>query len=121
MLLREPIQLDLLEQRLLSHLKQDAEAVIVYELVQRFQTMIRARQPDQLNVWLGACKASAVTELKTFAEGIERDKAAVSAALSEIWSTSPVEGHITRLKLLKRQAYGRASLGLLRQRLLASA
>ena len=120
-LLRESSQLALLEQSLLKHLKQDAEAVIVYDLVQRYQTMVRARQPEQLDAWIGACKASAVTELKTFAEGLERDKAAVSAALSEKWSTSPVEGHITRLKLLKRQAYGRASLGLLRQRLLASA
>jgi transposase len=120
-LVREPLQLDVLEHKLLSHLKQDAEAVIVHDLVQRYQTMIRERQPDQLDPWLRACQTSAVTELKTFAGGIERDKAAVSAALNERWSTGPVEGHITRLKLLKRQAYGRASLGLLRQRLLAPA
>jgi transposase len=83
--------------------------------------MIRERKPDQLDSWLNDCRTSAITKLKTFAGGVERDKAAVSAALSEEWSTSPVEGHITRLKLLKRQAYGRASLGLLRQRLLAAA
>jgi transposase len=120
-LVREPTQLDELEHKLLSHLKQDAEAVVVHDLVQRYQTMIRKRQPDQLDPWLSDCTTSTVTELKTFAGGIERDKAAVSAAMSERWSTGPVEGHITRLKLLKRQAYGRASLGLLRQRLLAPA
>jgi transposase len=120
-LVHEPTQLDVLEHKLLSHLKQDAEAVIVHGLVQRYQTMFRERQPGQLDPWLSDCKASAITEMKTFAGGIERDKVAVSAALSERWSTGPVEGHITRLKLLKRQAYGRASLGLLRRRLLAPA
>ena len=55
-LVHEPTQLDLLEHKLLSHLKQDAEAVIVHDLVQRYQTMIRNRQPDQLAPWLSDCR-----------------------------------------------------------------
>jgi transposase len=56
-----------------------------------------------------------------FARGLERDRQAVEAALVERWSTSPVEGHINRLKTLKRAMYGRAKLDLLRQRMLLAA
>jgi transposase len=59
--------------------------------------------------------------LRSFAEGIDRDGAAVRAALTDPWSTSPVEGHINRVKTIKRQMYGRANYDLLRQRVLAAA
>ncbi|MBZ5688206.1 MAG: transposase, partial [Acidobacteriia bacterium] len=52
---------------------------------------------------------------------LQRDEAAVRAALKFSWSTGPVEGHIHRLKLIKRQMYGRANLDLLRIRLLHTA
>ena len=57
--------------------------------------------------------------LAGFAESLRRDRAAVEAALSTPWSTGPVEGKITKLKLIKRSMYGRAGIALLRQRLLA--
>jgi transposase len=59
--------------------------------------------------------------LKGFAESLRRDLAAVRAALSSRWSTSPVEGQISRLKAIKRPMYGRASFELLRHRVLAAA
>jgi transposase len=59
--------------------------------------------------------------LLSFADGIDRDAAAVRASLTEPWSTSPVEGHINRVKTIKRQMYGRANYDLLRQRVLAAA
>jgi transposase len=52
--------------------------------------------------------------LNGFARGLERDKDAVVAAIATSWSTSPVEGHITRLKAIKRSMYGRAGFHLLR-------
>jgi transposase len=55
-----------------------------------------------------------------FAVGLRQDIAAVRAGLSLPWSNGPTEGHINRLKCLKRQMYGRAKLDLLRQRLLAA-
>ena len=58
--------------------------------------------------------------VKAFAQSLSQDLAAVRAALTLPWSTSPVEGHINRLKTVKRQMYGRASFDLLRQRLLAA-
>ncbi len=58
------------------------------------------------------------SELRGFAKGLQADKAAVRAALSLEWSNGQVEGQINRLKLIKRQMYGRAKFDLLRQRFL---
>ena len=62
----------------------------------------------------------AIRELKSLAEGMERDYAAVEAALRLPYSTGPVEGNINRLKLIKRSGYGRSGFDLLRLRVLAS-
>ena len=59
--------------------------------------------------------------LASFGKGIAADLDAVKAALTEPWSNGPTEGQITKLKLVKRQMYGRASLDLLRARLVAPA
>ena len=67
---------------------------------------------------LKRAKASQIPELKSFALGISRDYAAVSAAFSFPWSNGVVEGNITRLKYLKRQIFGRAHLDLLRIKVL---
>jgi transposase len=58
------------------------------------------------------------TELRAFAKGLLKDAAAVRAGLSLIWSNGPTEGFIHRLKLIKRQAYGRAGVDFLRHRIL---
>ncbi len=62
--------------------------------------------------------ASGIEALARFAQGLQEDLTAITAGLTLPWSNGPVEGHITRLKLLKRQGYGRAGVGLLRQRLI---
>jgi hypothetical protein len=90
----------------------------LYNLVQRFRGILHARQGDQLDGWLTAARASAIAELGSFVAGIERDKAAVVAGLSMAWSQGVVEGHVNRLKVIKRQMYGRAGFALLRQRVL---
>ena len=59
--------------------------------------------------------------MKSLAAGLERDRAAVAAALEYEWSSGPTEGHINRLKTLKRSMYGRAKFDLLRIRTLANA
>jgi transposase len=59
--------------------------------------------------------------LRGFATGIINDVAAVRAALSQPWSNGPVEGQVNRLKMLKRQMYGRAKFDLLRSRVLHAA
>jgi len=59
--------------------------------------------------------------LEQFGAGLRRDWDAVVAAFTLPWSNGPVEGQINRLKLIKRQMYGRAGLGLLRARVLSPA
>jgi len=62
-----------------------------------------------------------VPEMRRFAAGIRQDYAAVAAALQYAWSNGQVEGQINRLKLIKRQMYGRAKLDVLKARLLYAA
>ncbi|MDE3750333.1 hypothetical protein [Methylobacterium radiotolerans] len=73
--------------------------------------LLRAREPTALGPWLARCRAG---PLRGLVEKVLRDRAAVEAALALPWSTSPVEGQISRLKLLKRATYGGAKLDLLR-------
>ena len=84
----------------------------------RFVTMIRKRDPIDLAPCLEAMKLSGIIELSHFATSIEQDRAEVIAALSYAWSSGPVEGHVNRLKMVKRQMFGRANFDLLRQRVL---
>jgi transposase len=94
------------------------EIALAAELVRGFATLVRERKPGALDAWLEQAESSGLRELRRFALGLRQDYAAVRAALEEPWSQGPTEGHIQRLKTLKRQMYGRASFGLLRQRVL---
>jgi transposase len=76
------------------------------------------QNPDALAPWVADTAGSL---LSSFGNGIRADLAAVMAALVEPWSNGQTEGQITKLKLVKRQMYGRAKLDLLRARLLTPA
>ncbi len=91
---------------------------MTYDLAQQFLTIVRQRRVEHLDGWLAASAMSNLTELQTFAAGLHQDYTCVRAALTEVWSTGPVEGHINRLKLVKCQRFGRANFDLLRQRVL---
>jgi len=106
---------------LLHHIIQDQDVVNARNLALRFGVMVRERQPDRLDEWIHDCQASGIVELRNFATYIERDSAAVRAGLTEPWSNGQTEGQITRLKLIKRQMYGRAGFDLLRRRVLQTA
>ena len=90
----------------------------VYLLSQEFVTMLQERQGEALDGWLKRAKACHVTELASFVNGIRRDYAAVRAAFCLPWSNGITEGHVNRLKFLKRQMFGRAHLDLLRVKVL---
>ena len=83
------------------------------ELIAGFQAMIRTKSLADLEPWLKRAQSSLVA---SFANGIAKDKAAVSAATISIWSNGQTEGQITKLKLVKRQMYGRGKLDLLQAR-----
>lgn len=87
-------------------------------LGQSFQKMVRERDVKQLDEWLGTAKGSGIKEMVSFAEGLGKDQEAVAGALSYQWSNGQTEGQINRLKLIKRQMYGRAKFELLRARVL---
>jgi transposase len=102
----------------LERLRQAAPALArAADLARQFAAMLRGGDAGEIEAWLVAARG---TPLASFAHGIARDLAAVRAAITEPWSTSPVEGHINRLKTIKRQMYGRAHYDLLRQRVLAA-
>jgi transposase len=101
-------------------LKVSAVAAQAYPLVQAFRRMISERQVEALDTWLHRAETSGIATLRRFATSLRSDYQAVKAALAYPWSNGPVEGHVHRLKLIKRQMYGRASFALLRSRVLTS-
>lgn len=109
------------EDRLWQQLAQHAVLTDLHTVVQQFVAMVRHQRADRLEAWLTGAQTSAIDELRSFATWLHRDYDAVYAALSMRWSTGPVEGHINRLKLIKRSGYGRMKFDLLRQRVLYAA
>jgi len=93
----------------------------VRALSHAFEWMLRERHAGGLLKWLDNVEQSTVPELRSFATGLRHDAAAVTAALTYEWSNGQVEGQINKLKLIKRQMYGRAKLDLLKARLLTAA
>jgi transposase len=94
------------------------ELAAALDLAGGFADLIRKRSSSTLAEWLARGEASSDPDLRRFAEGIRRDEACVQAAVTERWSNGPVEGHVNRLKTIKRQMYGRAGFVLLRARVL---
>jgi transposase len=107
------------ETQFLTHLLMaNPEVAHLYEVLQAFGRMLRTRCAERLEPWLQQAAATGISELCSFVGGIERDYAAVANALQYAFSQGPVEGQITRLKLLKRAMYGRAKPDLLERRVL---
>lgn len=98
--------------RVLTQMPSLADGIAV---AKRLNTLLRRKSDESLDDVL---EAAAGTALTGFAEGLRRDLGAVRAALGLPWTTSPAEGQINRLKMLKRTMYGRAGFGLLRARVL---
>jgi transposase len=95
------------------------EVVVAQQLILAFLQMLKQRALASLKPWLASAQTSGLPELVEFAKGIVRDQDAVTAALQYAASNGITEGHVNRLKMIKRTAYGRASFELLRKRVLA--
>jgi transposase len=95
-----------------------AEAV---GLAEEFAGLLRAREPERLDAWLTRARGGSLPAFRGFAARLGTDEAAVRAAATLPWSTGQVEGQINRLKMIKRQMYGRAKLDLLARRFLLAA
>jgi transposase len=120
--LKRPVQRDVEEQAQLMHVQQaEPKLAVAITLAQEFAVMVRERDHERLDSWLKQAESSGLRALKSFAAGIWRDYAAVSAGLRVVYSNGVVEGNVNRLKYLKRQMYGRANFDLLRKRVLYAA
>ena len=105
--------------RLLTALDPQIEQSVT--LFERFARLLRERDRADLEPWLQAAKRSGVAELVEFAKRLRQDRAAVEAACTLEWSQGQVEGQVTRLKLIRRQMYGRGNFDLVRKRVLHAA
>ncbi|MBA3332080.1 MAG: transposase [Actinobacteria bacterium] len=94
---------------------------LAYDLAQEFADMARERTGYGFDAWLTRVTTSGIPELDRFARGLTDDRAAVEAGLSLEWSNGQTEGQVNKLKLLKRQMFGRANFDLLRRRMLRAA
>jgi transposase len=90
------------------------------KLVLNFRSLLRVGKLAALRRWMKRAKKTGIHALTRFVRTLQQDLRAVEAAVTEPWSNGPVEGHINRLKTLKRQMYGRAGVKLLRAPLLPS-
>lgn len=90
-------------------------------IAQDFGRLVRERDRTALDRWLDAAKAGGVAELSAVATFMRRDYAAIVAGLTLPWSQGQTEGQVTKLKLVKRQMYGRGKLDLLYRRLVRPA
>ncbi len=98
----------------------DASLADARRLTQDFAKMVRDLEGEKLDEWLEEAEACGAPAMRRFAAGLRKDLAAVRAGLTETWSNGPVEGFVNKLKLLKRQGYGRSGFDLLRARMLAA-
>jgi len=118
-LAKPPEQRQPMEQQWVQAISKDHPEIVRAEtLAQTFREMVKHRKAGDLANWLESAEASSIPEFNGFAMGIRRDHSAVAAGLDQPWSNGQVEGQVHRLKLLKRQMYGRAGFLLLRRRVL---
>ena len=128
LLLQPEAKLDAWQKATVAQIKQDKEVTKAGELARRFARMVQASGIDCRRAvatrlaafarWMRQTKTCGIPALESFATGLQEDAASVRAALTTRWSNGQTEGHVNKLKLLKRQMYGRAKFDLLRRRLL---
>ncbi len=85
-----------------------------------FAEIMVERRGRDLERWMAAVDVDDQPAVHSFVRGLRRDRDAVVAGLTMSWSSGTVEGHVNRIKMLKRQMFGRAKTDLLRKRILLS-
>jgi transposase len=104
-----------------QHGQVDTSVARADALSQAFLALVRERRGEDLEAWMSKATHSGIAALARFARGLQDDLIAMQAGLTLEWSHGATEGQMHRLKLLKRQGFGRAGLALLRQRVLHAA
>jgi len=117
LMLRRPKELTEKQARALGQIRAASPMLeAVYAAGQGFAVMVRERNMHRLTEWVEEMRHGPHRELRGFAAGLLEDYAAVRAGLTLPESNGPTEGHINKLKLVKRAMYGRGKVDLLRQR-----
>ena len=98
----------------------DAALADARRLTQDFAKMARELEGGKLDEWLEEADGCEASVMRRFSASLKRDLSAVRSGLTEQWNNGPVEGFVHKLKLVKRQGYGRAGFELLRARMLAA-
>jgi transposase len=115
----KPEKLDEKQRQQVEHIRKGHHDLdTAYQLSQTFVLMLSERRDKDLDEWLVQAQHSGIAELKSFAQGIRRDYAAVRAAFSSPWSNGQVEAQVNCLKRKPRLMFGRAKFDLLRLRVL---
>ena len=118
-MLRHPDTLDADDQLTLKQIRARCPHLdSAAEHVAGFAQMMVGRRGERLDAWIAQVEADDQPDLHRFAHGIRRDHAAVRNGLSLPHSSGAVEGAVNRIKMIKRQMYGRAGFELLRKRVL---
>ncbi|MEV5829755.1 transposase [Spirillospora sp. NPDC052242] len=94
------------------------QLAVLRDRVREFAEMMVHRHGRWLETWMTAVAGEDLPELHSFVTGLRRDQDAATAGLTLPYSSGPVEGHVNRIKMIKRQMYGRANPDLLRKRIL---
>lgn len=118
LLIRHTEELEEDEKQIVTALIQDNKVAELRQLAHQFMNMLRHGTSCQWQSWLESSCESTVQELRNFALGLKKDRSAIYEAIRQPWSNGATEGHVNRLKFLKRQMYGRANFDLLRLRVL---
>ncbi|WP_449065829.1 ISL3 family transposase [Planomonospora algeriensis] len=117
--LRHPDSLDTDERRQFDALTDACPPLAaVRGHVRGFADMMLQLRGERLEQWMNDVRADDLPELRSFVTGLHRDFDAARAGLSLPYSSGKVEGHVNRIKMIKRQMYGRANPDLLRKRVL---
>ncbi|WP_235845818.1 ISL3 family transposase [Dictyobacter aurantiacus] len=116
--LHNPEHLEKQEREALALLRKVPSIETAYGLVQQFVVMLTVHNAKPLDTWLWDCQLSGISDLVTFAQGLEKEGSALHAAFTLPYSNGPVEGKINKLKYIKRSMYGRGGFPLLRQKVL---
>lgn len=121
LLLHEKAQRKPPEKKIMEHLLQESPSLSQsIDLARQCSTILQQRNSDKLLEWIEQARPAAPKELQNFAKGLEREWSSIKPAMDLPWSNARAEGHVNRIKMIKRTMYGRGNLDLLRIRVFGS-